>query len=299
MKKGVWYGLAAYLIWGFFPIYFKMLESVPPVQILINRIIWSFIFLAIVLGFRKQWKSLSGVAFHRRTLLIYTVAAVLLAVNWLTYIWGVNAGFIVEASLGYFINPLVSVLLGVIILHERLRPMQWVPVGLAALGVLYLAIDYGHLPWIALILACTFGLYGLVKKTAPLNSLYGLTVETGVLFIPALIVMGLAQVQGVNSLGHSSTPINLLLVFSGVATAIPLLMFGTAARSIDLSLLGLLQYVAPTIQFMLGVFVYKEPFSYSQLIGFGIIWLALAVFWFEGMYERRRVRLEASAAAMN
>jgi chloramphenicol-sensitive protein RarD len=199
----------------------------------------------------------------------------------------VSIGMIVETSLGYFINPLVSVLLGVIFLRERLRPMQWVPVGLATLGVIYLTIDYGRLPWIALLLAASFGLYGLAKKTAPLGSFYSLTMETGVLFIPSLIFLLGAAFAGTGAFGQAGLTTTLLLLFTGPITIAPLLLFGSAARQMDLSMMGLLQYITPTMQFLIGVLVYREPFTTSSLIGFAIIWTALILFWVEGFYQRQ------------
>ncbi len=186
MKKGILYGIGAYLLWGIFPIYWKWLHAVPAIQMISHRIIWSFVLLALILFVTRQWKAFRSAALSRRVVLIYLASAILLSINWLTYVWAVNAGFVVETSLGYFINPLLSVLLGVIFLREKLRPWQWVPIGLAAIGVIYVAVSYGQFPWIALTLAFSFGIYGLVKKTAPLGSLYGLTLETGLLFLPAV-----------------------------------------------------------------------------------------------------------------
>jgi chloramphenicol-sensitive protein RarD len=199
----------------------------------------------------------------------------------------VNAGFIVETSLGYFINPLVNVLIGVVILGERLRPMQWVPIGLAAGGVLYLTISYGALPWIALSLAFTFGLYGLVKKTAPLGSLHGLTLETGILFLPALATLVFLEANGEAAFLNVGLPSDLLMLSTGVLTTVPLLMFSMAARRIPLSLVGILQYIAPTFQFLLGVFVYGEPFTEARMVGFGLVWTALILYWGEGWWVRR------------
>ncbi len=223
-----------------------------------------------------------------RVLLTYTLTAVLLSVNWLIFIYGINSGQVVETSLGYFINPLLSVALGVVFLRERLRPMQWFPVGLAALGVLYLTLQYGSLPWIALGLAFSFGVYGLIKKIAPLGSLHGLSLETGIIFIPALLYLLYAESQGNGSFGHLGLNVTLLLAFAGVITALPLLLFGLAARSIPLTMLGILQYIAPTVQFLLGIFLYQEPFTVTRLVGFSIIWLALLIFTVEGLYERRK-----------
>ncbi len=287
MNKGIWYGIGAYLMWGFFPVFIKLLGAAPPLQILGHRIVWSFLFLTVVLLALKQWGAFRKVAIGRRTLLIYTISALLLAANWLTYIVAINTDHVIESSLGYFINPLVSVLFGVVFLHERLRNMQWVAVLIAAAGVAYLTVDYGELPWIALILAVTFGLYGLVKKVAPLGSLHGLTLETAILFLPAVSYLLFVQSQGTGAFGTNGSQLTIVLALSGVVTAIPLLMFGEAARRIPLSMIGLLQYIAPTCQFLLGVLVYQEAFSPSRLVGFVIIWIALALFWAEEYLHRR------------
>lgn len=224
----------------------------------------------------------------RKTLATFSVAAVLIGVNWLTYIWGVNAGYIVETSLGYFINPLVSVLFGVIFLKENLRSLQWIPIILAAIGVLYLTISYGALPWIALVLALTFGLYGLIKKTTPLNSLHGLSLETGILFLPALFFLLFAEGRGTGLIGHTGWIVTFLLIFTGIVTALPLLLFASAAKQINLSTLGILQYIAPTMQFVIGVVIYGEPFTQSRLIGFSIIWIALLIYSLEGVLQKHR-----------
>jgi chloramphenicol-sensitive protein RarD len=288
-KKGIFYALGAYALWGLFPIYWKWLHDVPAIQVIGHRIGWSFIMLMIVILATGQWKKIRS-ALTRRVLGIYLVSGLLLSANWLIYVWGVNAGHIVEASLGYFINPLFSVLLGVIFLRERLRPSQWIPIGLAALGVIYLTWTYGSLPWIALSLAFTFGFYGLVKKTAPLGSLYGLTLETGLVFLPALGYLIFAEGTGQGAFGHSGSVSALLMVGSGVVTIIPLLMFASAARRIPLTMIGIMQYVAPTLQFLIGVLIYKEPFASAQMIGFSMVWIALIVFWMEGVIAHRAQR---------
>jgi len=286
MKKGILYGIGAYALWGFFPLYWKQLHDVPALQLLGHRVGWSFLLLIVVILVTRQWTDFRA-NLTKRTFLIYSIAAVLIAVNWLTYVWAVNAGFIVETSLGYFINPLLSVLLGVIILREKLRPAQWIPIGLAAMGVIYLTVVYGQLPWIALTLAFSFGFYGLVKKIAPLNSLFGLTLETGILFLPALLYLTLAGSRGTGAFLHTGLTSDLLMVGAGVVTTIPLLMFASAARQIPLTVVGLLQYIAPTLQFSLGVLVYKEPFDQTHLIGFGIVWIALVIFWVENYHAHR------------
>jgi chloramphenicol-sensitive protein RarD len=286
-NKGILYGIGAYVLWGFFPIYWKFLHVVPALQVIGHRIGWSFVVLFLYVLATKQWRGFRDAAFNAKTLLIYGVAAILLSINWLVYVWGVNAGFIVETSLGYFINPLLSVLMGVIFLRERLRPAQWIPVALAAAGVIYLTAVYGRPPWIALSLAFSFGLYGLMKKLAPLGSLYGLTLETGILFPAALIFLIFVQVTGTGAFLHDGLTVDLFLIGAGIVTTIPLLMFASAAKQIPLSMVGILQYIAPTLQFLIGVFIYKEPFDHSHLIGFGIVWAALVIFWVENYISNR------------
>jgi chloramphenicol-sensitive protein RarD len=290
MKKGILYGIGAYVAWGFFPIYWKLLHHVPAIQLIGHRIIWSCLLLLVVIVITKQWDEFRKTV-NSKVLRIYTIAAILIGVNWLVYVWAVNANFIVETSLGYFINPLLSVLMGVIFLKERLRLAQWIPVVLAAIGVTYLTFLYGRLPYIALTLAFSFGLYGLVKKLSPLGSLYGLTIETAILFIPALVYLIVVEVNSTAAFLHTGFVSDLLMIGAGLVTTVPLLMFASAAKSIPLWVVGLLQYIAPTIQFLLGVFLYKEPFSQHQLIGFGIVWAALIVFVVEN-YLANRVTVE-------
>ncbi len=296
MNRGVLFGAAAYLMWGFFPIYFKALQVVSSLQIMMHRVVWSFIFVMLLIILRKDWPRFKESLSKPRVLLTYTLTAVLLASNWLIYIYGVNSGQVVETSLGYFINPLLSVALGVIILRERLRPLQWIPIGLATLGVIYLTLQYGSLPWIALALAFSFGMYGLIKKIAPLGALHGLSLETGIIFLPSLLYLLFADSQGYGAFGHLGWNVTILLAFVGVITALPLLLFGMAARSIPLSLLGILQYIAPTVQFLLGIFLFQEPFPISLLIGYAIIWLALIIFTVEGAHERRKRSVTATTA---
>ena len=288
MNRGILYALGAYFLWGVLPVYWKALKHVPAMQILSYRVIWSVFFLMLLLALMKEMGRLKAALLTPGRLPVVLLAAGLLAINWLTYIWGVNAGFIVETSLGYFINPLVSVLMGVIFLRERLRPAQWVPVGLATVGVLYLTFSYGRLPWISLVLAFSFGFYGLVKKTVPLEARYGLTLETVVMFFPALLFLMFASYQGDGYFVGYGASTTILLIGTGLVTALPLLLFGMSAQLIPLTAIGILQYLAPTMQFLIGVFVYNEPFTIERLIGFCIIWLALIVYTVESLLARRR-----------
>ncbi len=286
MKKGILYGIGAYVCWGFFPIYWKSLHQVPATQLIGHRILWSFLLLIAVILFTGQWGEFRK-TINSKVIRIYSIAAVLIGINWLVYVWAVNANYIVETSLGYFINPLLSVLLGVIFLKERLRIAQWIPVILASLGVAYLSYVYGRLPYIALTLSVSFGLYGLVKKISPLGPLHGLTIETGILCLPALFYLIFVQSNSTGAFLHTGLTSDLLMIGAGLVTTIPLLMFATAARLIPLWVVGLLQYIAPTLQFIIGVFIYKEPFSHEQLIGFSIVWIALIIFLVENYVATR------------
>jgi chloramphenicol-sensitive protein RarD len=293
MRKGIWHAIGAYFTWGLFPIYWKWLSPISAFQLIGHRIVWSCVLLLGLTALFRQWSALRAAAWNGRVLRIYGLAAVLIGFNWSMYVWAVNAGFIVETSLGYFINPLISVLLGVFVLGEKLRVGQWISIGLAATGVLYLAMGYGSLPWISLSLAFTFGLYGLVKKTAPLGAVPGLALETALLFLPATVYLIYLENEGRGAFLHQGMTTDILLVGAGLVTTLPLLLFASAAQRIPLSLIGLLQYMAPTLQFLLGVFVYREPFSSSQLVGFTIVWIALAFSALEGVWAAR-VRVEAA-----
>jgi len=287
MNRGVLYAIAAYVLWGLLPVYWKWLQHIPALEVLCHRIVWSFFLLACTIALAGRWERLRRDLSSTRVLCTYMVAGVLIALNWLTYIWAVGAGFILDTSLGYYINPLLSVLIGVVILRERLRPVQWAAIALAAAGVCYLWAAHGSLPWIALILATSFGLYGLVKKIAPLGSLQGLTVETAVLLLPALAFLAYSGQADQSVSPHTGFVSGILLVGTGLITMVPLLLFSSAARRIDLSLLGVIQYIAPSMQFVLGVFVYHEPFTRERLIGFVIVWTALAIYAAEGYVSRR------------
>ena len=287
MNKGIAYSFGAYFIWGFFPIYWKLIKHVPALQLLGHRIAWSFIILAILILASGKWTELRSLASNRKTLQIYLAAAILVGLNWFIYVWSVNAGHIVDASLGYFINPLLSVLLGVLFLKERLRSLQWIAVGLAAAGVVSLTIVFGRLPWIALSLACTFGFYGLVKKIAPLSPLHGLTLETGFLFVPALSFLIYQDFAGRGAFLHTGTGADLLMAGAGLVTTIPLLLFASAAQRIPLTMIGMVHYITPICQLLIGVLIYKESFTPARAIGFGIVWLSLIIFGIESLWFHR------------
>ena len=288
MNRGVLYALGAYLAWGLLPVFWKAVQEATPVEILSHRIVWSVLFLLLLLTVRRHWFWLHEARCNRRLLLIFGATSLLLSVNWLTYIWAVNAGHVLESSLGYFINPLVNVLLGVVILREQMRPGQWVAVGLATVGVLYLTLSLGSLPWIALTLAFSFGFYALLRKTASLNSLEGLTLETSFMFLPALVYLLYLEATGQGTFGNVSFGLTTLLFATGVVTAIPLLLFAAGARRIPLTTIGLLQYLSPTIQFLLAIYLYHEPFTRAKLVGFIFIWSALGVYSGEGLWRRHQ-----------
>ncbi len=288
MKNGTLAALAAYILWGLLPVYWKAVEQVPAQEILGHRVVWSLVVTLALLALGRQWGWLGRVIRRPAILLPYLGTAGLLGLNWFVYIWANNNGHIVETSLGYFINPLVNVLLGVLFLHERMRPWQWAAVGLAAAGVTYMTLGYGQLPWIALILAFSFGFYGLLRKTGGLEAIQGLTVETGLMFLPALSYLLYLDRRGVGAFGRADATTTLLLGLAGVVTAIPLILFAYGARRVPLTTMGVLQYAAPTGQFLLGVLAYGEPFTQARLIGFSLIWIALALYTTEGVIVQRR-----------
>lgn len=285
---GLGFALAAYSMWGFFPIYWKHLLHVPPDQILAHRMVWSLVFVGTLLIAKRSFTWLKSLS--RKVVLTYLTAAILLAANWFMYIWAVNNNHVVETALGYFINPLVNVLFGAWLLGEKPRPLQWAAIAAATLGVLYLSIVLGKPPFIALFLAATFGTYGLIKKRAALGALEGLTLETGLLFIPASLYLAFAHTGPNAAFGTHNTQTDILLMFSGVATALPLLFFAAAARRLTLTSLGIVQYLAPSIQFLLGVFLYKEPFGTDRLIGFSLIWTGVLLYGAELMRHIWRSR---------
>jgi chloramphenicol-sensitive protein RarD len=285
-RTGFVAGVAAYLLWGLFPLYWPLLDRAKPVEILAHRIVWSVVVLAIVLaatsGFR--WAGSLG----RRRAGLLALAAALITINWGVYIYGVNSHHVVETSLGYFINPLVTVALAVTLLRERLRRAQWAAVAIGALAVIVLAVDYGRPPYISLTLACSFGLYGLVKKRVGLDGAQSLAVETAFLVLPALGYIVVAEARGTGTFTSEGAGHAALLAGGGIATAIPLILFGTAAIRVPLTTIGLLQYLAPVLQFLIGVLIRGEAMPLSRLAGFALVWLALTVFTVDAIRALRR-----------
>ncbi len=290
MRKGMLYAATAYVIWGLLPLYFKALQSIAPTQIMLHRMVWSLLFLLCVLVWRKQWSWLGDAMRQPKVLGAFMLSAVLLSANWFTYIWAVNNGRIIDSSLGYFINPLVNVLLGYLVLGERLRGVQWLAIALAACGVAWLTWISGHPPWIGLMLALTFGFYGLMRKTAKLGPLEGLSLETLLLFPFALAALAWLTLHQQNSFIDAPTQSQWLLMAAGPITAIPLLLFAAGARRIPMATLGLLQYIGPSLQLALGVLLYNESFGGDRLIGFVAIWSALVVYSGESVWRAWRSR---------
>jgi chloramphenicol-sensitive protein RarD len=287
LTSGIWYAMAAYVAWGLLPLYWKQVEDIPAGQLIGHRIVWSFVMLTAVIAASHQWHGLRAAISRPQVARLYGLAAALITVNWFVYVWAVNHHFIVETSLGYFINPLVSVVFGVFVFGERLRRLQWIAVALAGTGVLYLTIAYGALPWIAIVLALSFGSYGVVKKKAPLGSMHGLTIETGILLVPAILYVLYADRAGEGVFLRQTAAVDALLVSTGVVTTVPLLLFASAVQRTPLSTIGVLQYIAPTLQLLLGVVVYREPFTRIQAVGFAIVWAGLIVFGIDGFVSRR------------
>lgn len=299
MNRGALYGAGAYIIWGLLPLYWRALHGVPALEILAHRIVWALVIALALVGLRRGgWAWLRAALASPRTLATFSLSAVLLTINWGVYIWAVNAGHVVETSLGYFINPLLNVLLGVLFLRERLRLGQGIAVAVALCGVLYLTLQLGAPPWIALCLAGSFGLYGLLRKTAALGSLEGMTIETLLLAAPALVYLIWLELGGSGVFLRGGAATSLLLVGAGAATATPLLLFAAGARRLTLTTMGILQYIAPTLQFTLGVTLFGEPLTAQRLIGFGLVWAALAIYSIEGVIRGgRTARATARAGA--
>ncbi len=279
------------MIWGLSPIYFKSLQAVPAFEILMHRMVWSFAFLLPIVVLMGRWQEFTSVVTNRRTMLILLVTTMLVSSNWFVYIWAINSNRILEASLGYYINPLINVFLGMVLLRERLRRAQVVAVSIAAIGVIYLTVEIGALPWAALYLAVSFAFYGLIRKVAPVNALVGLTVETLLLSIPATAYLIYLHVNGSGAFWQGSPQINVLLMCAALMTALPLLLFTTGARKIYFITIGILQYIAPSSSFLLALFVYGEPFRRAQLLTFVLIWLALAIFTIDMVVHHPHVRI--------
>jgi chloramphenicol-sensitive protein RarD len=286
-RAGIVAGLAAYALWGLFPLYFPLLEPAGGLEIVAHRVLWSLLFVAVLLTAVRRWAQVRAVLADRRALLVLAAAAVLIAANWTIFVYGVNSGHVVETSLGYFVNPLVSVVLGVVVFRERLRPLQWTAVGIAAVAVGVLTVDYGRPPWIALSLALSFGSYGVMKKLVRVEAVPGLFVETALVAVPAAVFLGVLGARGQGSFAAHGAGHALLLVSSGVATAVPLLLFAAAARRVPLSTVGLLQYLTPLMQLAVGVFVDHEPMPPARLAGFAVVWVALAVFTADSLRTAR------------
>jgi chloramphenicol-sensitive protein RarD len=297
-RKGFLLGVAAYAMWGVFPLYWPLLEPAGAVELLAHRVVWSAVVMALLVAVLSRADEVRALWASARTRRLLSHAAVAISVNWGVFIWGVNNDHVVDTSLGYFINPLVTVLAGVVFLGERLRPLQWSALGLAALAVLGLAIEGGRPPWVALALAFSFASYGLLKKKANAGAIEGLTVETLV-----IAPIALAYLFWLGSTGGSHATVDLpwhlvLLLSSGLVTALPLICFGGAATRVPLTTLGLLQYLAPTLQFLLGVTLLGEPMSPGRWVGFAVIWVALVMFTADSMRQRQLTRLRVEASAV-
>ncbi|MEN3610952.1 EamA family transporter RarD [Plantactinospora sp. ZYX-F-223] len=290
VRRGYLYGIGAYTLWGFFPLYIRLLEPAGPIEILAHRVVWSMVFVALLLAAVRNWGFLRELRHRPGRLAGIGLAAALIAVNWGTYIYGVNSERVVETALGYFINPLFVVLLGVTVLRERLRAAQWVALGIGGIAVAVLTVDYGRLPYIALTLAASFGGYSLVKKRLGLPAAEGMFIESAALTLPALGYLGWLTWRAESSFGQVSAGHTALLMLAGAATAIPLLMFAGAANRLPLTALGMLQYLAPILQLGFGVLVFHEPMPPARLAGFALVWLALVVFTVDGIRNVRRSR---------
>lgn len=292
VRRGTLYGAGAYLLWGLFPLYWPLLAPSTAVEVLAHRVLWSLAVVAVLLAVLRRTGSAVAALRDPHKAWRLVLAAVVIAVNWGTYIYGVSSDQVVETSLGYFVNPIVTVLLGVLVLRETLRPGQWAALGLAAAAVVVLTVENGRPPWIALVLAFSFGAYGLLRKTARVGAVEGLGIETLVLLVPAGAYVAWLGATGASTFGSEGAGHAGLLALSGVITAIPLLLFGAAASRVPLTTLGILQYLAPTLQFLIGVLLYDEPMPAVKLVGFALVWVALALFTSEAYrHSRRQLRL--------
>lgn len=296
MSSGVLQAGLAYAMWGLFPLYFQFVSAVAPLEIVLHRSLWSLAFVLVLLAALRRWGWLRDIVRRPRTLATFALSALLLSANWLVYVWAVNNGRVVDSSLGYFITPLVNVLLGYFVLQERPRRAQWCALAIAAAGLLWLTAFAGSLPWVGLVLAASFGLYGLIRKTAPLGALEGLALETMLLAPLAASLLAWRTADVGSALSGGDAALLGLLALSGPLTALPLLLFAAGARRISMTTLGVLQYIGPTIQFALGVWLFHEPFAGPRLAGFVLIWLALVIYTAEGALSMRR-RVPAATVA--
>jgi chloramphenicol-sensitive protein RarD len=302
-RRGLWIAIASFLLWGVMPLWWHLMKSVPSLQIVLHRIAWSAVFVCAYLAWTQGRGWLRTALSKPRVWWMLGLSGLLIGFNWGLYIWAVNAGHVVESSLGYFINPLLNVLLGVVLLRERLGRAQWVSVAIATAGVAWLTLRFGQLPWIALALAGSFALYGLIRKLASVDSIPGLGVEGAYLFLPAVALLTWSELTGRGGFfaaqadGGYGTWMIVMIIVSGALTALPLVGFAYAVRRIPLSVVGLLQYIAPTMQFLLGVFVFHEAFDADRAIGFACIWIALAIYAIDGLLRSRRAPAAAPAFA--
>ena len=295
-RKGLIYGVGAYLLWGLFPLYWPLLEPANAVEILCQRMVWSLVFIALVIAVTGNFAAVRSLVADRSKFYRLALAALLVSTNWGVYIWSVNNGHVIEGSLGYFINPLFTILLGVLVLKERLSRPQWLAVGIATLAIVVLTVDYGRLPWIALILATSFGGYGFLKKQVGAGAVESLAVETSVLAGPALLTLIVLAGQSRLAFGHHGVANALLLAGTGVVTAIPLMLFGAGARRLPLVSIGLLQYLTPVLQFAVGFGIRHEPMPPARLLGFALVWLALVVLSVDALNRRHRDAVLARSA---
>jgi len=275
---GVIYAVAAYTLWGILPIYWKLINSVFSIEILSNRIVWAFVFMLVIIAVTKQWEELKCIAKDKKQIFYFFIASILIAFNWGLYIWAVNSDKIVDSSLGYYINPLFAVALGVVIFKEKLSYWQGVALSIASIGVIIKTLQYGKIPWISLGLAISFGLYGAMKKSVKANSIVGLTLETTMLTPVAAAYIVSRQLSGVGAFEREGAAVILLLIGSGIVTAVPLLLFASGAKRLPMSVIGFTQYISPTISLLIGIFVYHEGFTVVDMVGFGFIWVALAIY---------------------
>lgn len=292
---GLAFGVGAYLCWGFFPLYWPLLDPAGALEVLAHRIVWSLVFVLVCIAATRRWGRFAAIARDRRMMVFLALASVAIALNWGGFIYGVTTGHVIETSLGYFINPLVTVLLGVVVLKETLTSAQWAAVGIGTLAVVVLTVDYGRPPWIALLVACSFAAYGFLKKRAALGAFEGLGMETLILAPVALAFLLALQLRGELTFGHHGLDNAALLVGTGVVTAIPLLMFGAAATRLSLTTIGLLQYLGPLLQFVLGLLVFGEAMSPARWAGFVLVWTALVIFTVDAVVRRRRILRQTAA----